>query len=261
MTAMLDVRDVTVRFGGLVANDDVSMSVEAGEIAALIGPNGAGKTTLFNVITGAQPPTRGRIHFDGREVTNLDRRVRARLGMARTFQNLSLVPSLTVEDNATIGLGRFRTAGLPASMLALPAARRQDRRVRRVADGALAFVGLHGSAWRRTGDLPYGDRRRLELARALALMPKLLLLDEPSAGMSPAETADLAATIRRARDNLGITVLVVEHDMSFVRTLAERTTVLEFGKVIAAGATTDVLADERVATAYLGTKGAVGAGG
>jgi ABC-type branched-subunit amino acid transport system ATPase component len=146
-------------------------------------------------------------------------------------------------------------------MLALPGARRQDRSIRQIARGALEFVGLDGAERRRTGDLPYGDRRRLELARALALQPKLLLLDEPSAGMGPAETAELASTIRRARNVLGVTVLVVVHDMSFVRTLAERTTVLEFGRVIAAGPTEAVLADSRVAAAYLGTKGAVDVAG
>ena len=261
MTALLEVSDVTVRFGGLVANDGVELSVEAGEIAGLIGPNGAGKTTLFNVITGAQEPTSGRVWFDGDDVTGMGRLERARLGMARTFQNLSLVPALTVEDNATIGAGRFRRSGLLGSMLALPAARRQDARIRRVTDAALDFVGLADARSRRTSDLPYGDRRRLELARALALAPKLLLLDEPSAGMGPAETAELARTIRRARDELGVSVLVVEHDMSFVRTLAERTTVLEFGAVIAAGPTSAVLADERVATAYLGTRGTADAAG
>lgn len=257
---LLEVEAVTVRFGGLVANDDIDMTVDDGQIAALIGPNGAGKTTLFNVITGAQPPTRGRVRFTGQDVTDASRAARGRLGMARTFQNLSLVPSLSVLDNATVGLGRFRRCGLVSSMLALPAAVRQDRHIRDAAAGALAFVGIEEAATRSTGDLSYGDRRRLELARALALAPRLLLLDEPSAGMDPAETAELAKVIRRARDELGVTVLVVEHDMSFVRTLAEHTTVLEFGQVIAAGPTTDVLEDPKVAEAYLGTRSGVGAG-
>lgn len=250
---LLDVDAVTVRFGGLVANDDVRLRVYEGEIAALIGPNGAGKTTLFNVITGMQPPTSGRVTFDDVDVTKFGPVQRARLGMSRTFQNLSLISSLSVLDNTTVGMGRFRRAGLISSMLRLPNASRQDRMIREASLGALAFVGMSGSAHKMTADLPYGDRRRLELARALALMPKLLLLDEPSAGMDPHETADLARTIRRARDELGVTVLVVEHDMSFVRTLAEHTTVLEFGSVIAAGSTSKVLADPKVAEAYLGT--------
>jgi branched-chain amino acid transport system ATP-binding protein len=251
---LLDVRSIVVRFGGLTANHQVDLTVQRGEIAALIGPNGAGKTTLFNVITGAQAPTSGRVRFAGEDVTELDPRSRAQLGMARTFQNLSLVSSLSVLDNATLGLGRFRRRGLISAILNLSG--REDRFIRETAVRALDFVGLGGRTDRPTGDLPYGDRRRLELARALALAPRLLLLDEPSAGMGPAETAELAATIRRARAQLGVTVLVVEHDMSFVRSLADRTTVLEFGEVIAAGDTTEVLSQPRVAEAYLGTSGA-----
>ncbi len=257
--ALLSVQDVTVRFGGLVANDQIELDVMPGEIAALIGPNGAGKTTLFNVITGAQAPTLGKVTFGGTDITDFDRPARARLGMARTFQNLSLVPSLSVLDNATVGLGRFRWAGLVSSMLSLPRAVHQDRLIREIATGALEFVGMGDSLGRLTGDLPYGDRRRLELARALALQPRILLLDEPSAGMGPTETADLASTIRRARDELDVTVLLVEHDMSFVRTLAEHCTVLEFGRVIASGPTAQVMEDPRVAEAYLGTRGTTGA--
>ncbi|HEX4979563.1 MAG TPA: ATP-binding cassette domain-containing protein, partial [Acidimicrobiales bacterium] len=167
--ALLDVRNVTVRFGGLTANDGVTLAVRRGEIAGLIGPNGAGKTTLFNVITGAQPPTEGEVYFAGENVTTLDRRDRARRGMGRTFQNLSLVPGLSVLDNVTVGLGRFRTAGIVSSMLRLPRAQRQDALIREVAMGALDFAGLGEYAETVTGDLPYGARRRLEFARALAL--------------------------------------------------------------------------------------------
>ncbi|HVT77813.1 MAG TPA: ATP-binding cassette domain-containing protein [Acidimicrobiales bacterium] len=245
---------MTVQFGGLVANDDIDMEVDDGQIAALIGPNGAGKTTLFNVITGAQAPTRGHVSFAGEDITALSRVARGRRGMGRTFQNLSLVPSLSVLDNATVGAGRYRRVGLVGSMLQTHRARRQDREIRDVARRALEFVGLGAATERAASDLSYGDRRRLELARALALAPRLLLLDEPSAGMDPSETADLARVIRRARDELGVSVLVVEHDMSFVRTLAEHTTVLEFGQVIAAGVTAEVLEDPRVADAYLGTR-------
>jgi ABC-type branched-subunit amino acid transport system ATPase component len=251
---LLEVADVTVRFGGLVANDAVELTLAEGEIAALIGPNGAGKTTLFNVITGAQPPTAGHVRFAAEDITDLDRRARANLGIARTFQNLSLVDSLSALDNVTVGLGRFRRNGLLAAVLGLPSSRQLDRRIRELASEALRFVDLADRAAARTGDLPYGDRRRLELARALAMGPRLLLLDEPSAGMGPAETASLVRTIRRSRDELGVTVLVVEHDMSFVRTLAERTSVLDFGRVIASGATSAVLNDARVAEAYLGKR-------
>ncbi len=251
---LLDLRSIVVRFGGLTANNDVSLAVLEGQLAALIGPNGAGKTTLFNVITGAQAPTSGRVVFGGADVTDLDRRRRAQLGMGRTFQNLSLVPSLSVLDNATVGMGRFRRRGLVSAILGLSG--REDRFIRDTARQALEFVGLGRAADRPTGDLPYGDRRRLELARALALAPRLLLLDEPSAGMGPAETDELANTIRRAQAELGVTVLVVEHDMSFVRSLADHTTVLEFGEVIASGVTAGVLEDPRVAEAYLGRSGA-----
>ncbi len=258
-SSLLEVLSVTVCFGGLVANDDIEMEVAEGKIAALIGPNGAGKTTLFNVITGAQEPTRGRVRFGGEDITGLDRVARGRLGMGRTFQNLSLVGGLSVLDNASVGAGRFRRAGLVRSMLQLGVARRQDREIRAIARQALRFVGLGDAVDRPAGDLSYGDRRRLELARALTLAPRLLLLDEPSAGMDPTETADLARVIRRARDELGLSVLVVEHDMSFVRSLAEHTTVLEFGQVIAAGPTAEVLDNPRVAEAYLGARATAGA--
>ena len=249
---LLRVSDVSVRFDGLMANDSVDLEVRRGEVTALIGPNGAGKTTLFNVITGAQRPTSGNVWFNGRDITGLNRVARARLGIARTYQNLSLVSDLSALDNVTIGLGQFRQAGPLSSMLALPRARRQDRNIRRLAARALAFVGLDPGT--EAGDLPYGDRRRLELARALVQAPRLLLLDEPSAGMDAAETAELAGLIRKSSEHLGVTVLVVEHDMSFVRELAQRTTVLEFGRVIARGTTSKVLRNPTVIAAYLGTR-------
>ncbi|MDY7106011.1 MAG: ABC transporter ATP-binding protein [Actinomycetota bacterium] len=255
--AHLDVRGVTVRFGGIVANDDVNLSVPYGAIAGLIGPNGAGKTTLFNVITGAQAPTAGRVVLAGEDITDLSRQARARRGMARTFQNLSLVPTLSVLDNVTLGFGRFRSAGLLSALVRSPALRRQDRRIREMAAVALEFVGLGSALDVTTSELSYGDRRRLEIARALACDPDLLLLDEPSAGMSPVETAALAEVIAQAHQRFGLTVFLVEHDMSFVRALAAECTVIEFGRVIASGETSDVLADPRVAEAYLGT-GATG---
>jgi branched-chain amino acid transport system ATP-binding protein len=249
---LLSVRAVTVRFGGLAANSDVDLELEAGTVGALIGPNGAGKTTMFNVITGAQSPTSGRVWFGGTDITSSSPVRRARLGMSRTFQNLALVPTITAAENVGVGVGRFRRTGLPGAVLRLPSTRRTDRITREVALGALEFVGLSSVADRPAGELSYGDRRRLELARALALNPRLLLLDEPSAGMGPAETAELVSTIRRAVAELGVAVLVVEHDMTSVRALADRTTVLDFGSVIASGPTADVLADARVAAAYLG---------
>jgi len=253
----LEVRGVTVRFGGVVANDDVDLEVGRGAIAGLIGPNGAGKTTLFNVITGAQPPTSGRVLLGGEDVTDLSRQERARRGMARTFQNLSLVPTLSVLDNVTLGFGRFRRAGLVRALVRSPRLRAQDREMREMGAAALEFVGLGAVTGVTTSELSYGDRRRLEIARALACDPDLLLLDEPSAGMSPVETAALADVIARAHARFGLTVFLVEHDMTFVRALASECTVIEFGRVIASGETSAVLADPRVAEAYLGT-GATG---
>jgi ABC-type branched-subunit amino acid transport system ATPase component len=253
----LEVRGITVRFGGVVANNDVHIQVRRGSIAGLIGPNGAGKTTLFNVITGAQVPTDGRVLLGDEDITSLSRQERARRGMARTFQNLSLVPSLSVLDNVTLGFGRFRRAGLARALVRSPRLRAQDAEILELGAAALEFVGLGDAVHVSTSELSYGDRRRLEIARALACDPDLLLLDEPSAGMSPAETAALADVIARAHERFGLTVFLVEHDMSFVRALAHECTVIEFGQVIASGETTAVLADPRVAEAYLGT-GATG---
>jgi ABC-type branched-subunit amino acid transport system ATPase component len=253
----LEVRGITVRFGGVVANNDVHIQVRRGSIAGLIGPNGAGKTTLFNVITGAQVPTDGRVLLGDEDITSLSRQERARRGMARTFQNLSLVPSLSVLDNVTLGFGRFRRAGLVRALVRSPGLRAQDREMRELGAAALEFVGLGDAIRTTTSELSYGDRRRLEIARALACDPDLLLLDEPSAGMSPGETAALADVIAGAHERFGLTVFLVEHDMSFVRALADECTVIEFGQVIASGETAAVLADPRVAEAYLGT-GATG---
>jgi len=251
--SLLTLTGVSVVFGGLTAVRDVDLAVEGTEIAAVIGPNGAGKTTTFNVITGAQRPTTGRVRFAGANITAAPAVRRARLGMARTFQNLALVGSLTAAENVAIGAGRFRRTGLPGAVLRLRSTVTGDHRADEVARGALAFVGLGAAADRPAAELSYGDRRRVELARALALRPRLLLLDEPSAGMDPVETAELAAVIRRAADELGIAVLLVEHDMTFVRALAARTTVLDFGAVVVSGPTEEVLRDERVVAAYLGT--------
>lgn len=256
-TAHLSVQDVTVKFGGLVANNEVTLDVPFGGISGLIGPNGAGKTTLFNVITGAQAPTSGRVVLDGEDITSASRQRRARSGMARTFQNLSLVTSLSVLDNVTLGFGRFRDSGILAAVVRRPRSTRQDRRLRALGMEALDFVGLADQARRPTSDLPYGDRRRLEIARALACGPEILLLDEPSAGMSPAETDALATVIARAHEVFRVTVFLVEHDMSFVRRLTSECTVIEFGRVIAAGRTDEVLSDPVVAEAYLGS-GATG---
>jgi branched-chain amino acid transport system ATP-binding protein len=251
---LLSVRGVTVRFGGLVANDDVVIDVSRGQVSAIIGPNGAGKTTLFNVITGAQAPTSGSLHFDGEDITDLSPRRRAGLGIARTFQNLALVPSLTVLENVSIGLGRFRRTGVFGALVRAPRTRAEDAVVDEVSWGALALTGLTAEAHLRADELSYGGRRRVEFARALAMRPRLLLLDEPSAGMAEEETAEFVDALRRAFTGLDLTVLVVEHDMTFVRAIATHTAVLDFGHVLTAGPTGDVLADRRVAEAYLGSQ-------
>lgn len=257
--ALLAIEGLTVRFGGLVAVDGLDLSVGEGRVAALVGPNGAGKTTSFNVIAGVQRPTEGQVLFDGSDIAQDSPAQRANLGIARTYQNLALVQSLSVLENVTVGLARHRRVGLLSSVLGVPRARAEDRRLRALATATLDFVGIAHLAHAPARSLPYGDRRRLELARALALGPRLLLVDEPSAGMDPAETAALAETIRRAQHDLGLAVLVVEHDMSMVRRLAETVTVLNFGRVIASGAVDSVLEDSAVVEAYLGTGDLTGA--
>ncbi|MBI4882721.1 MAG: ABC transporter ATP-binding protein [Actinobacteria bacterium] len=251
--AVLTVTELSVRFGGLLANNEISMLLPAQSISAIVGPNGAGKTTLFNAITGAIRATSGRIDFGDVDITNMSATARGRLGIARTFQNLSLVEDLSAVDNVTVGLGRFRRSGLLSAMLSLPRSLRTDRATRACARNALGFVGLAEAADRPAGHLNYGDRRRVEIARAIALAPSLLLLDEPSAGMGPSETDELAELFVAIKREFGCSILVVEHDMTMVRAVAEFTLVLDHGVVISSGATTAVLADPAVTAAYLGS--------
>jgi branched-chain amino acid transport system ATP-binding protein len=249
---MLEVSGVTVRFGGVVANDGVSITCRPGVITALLGPNGAGKSTLFNVITGAQRPNGGRIVFDGADITRRPADARARLGIARTFQNLAIVDAVSVLENVEMGAARFRTYGLIAGSLRLSRSRREDRLLRDIAWRALDVTGLATVAHQPAGSLPYGHLRRLELARALALGPRFLLLDEPTAGMDQAETEELGRALLTLRRQWGLTILVVEHDLSLVRQVAEDGWVLDFGQVLAGGPLDDVLRDDKVVAAYLG---------
>lgn len=250
---LLEADQVTVSFGGVVADDRVSLSVAVGEVVGIVGPNGAGKTTLFNALTGAQRLSSGQVHFLGEDVTAWSARRRARAGMARTFQHLAVVPALSVEQNVAIGAAARRRGGILSAATGAPWMRRTDRAVRHEVAAACRMVGLEDRLQRPAGSLSFGDRRRVELARAVVARPRLLLLDEPSSGMDPAETAELAALVERLRDEMSITIVVVEHDLSFVRSLTERLVVLDFGRVIASGPTDEVLALPEVIEAYLGS--------
>lgn len=250
---ILAVKGVTVRFGGVVANDDVSLTCAESRVTALLGPNGAGKSTLFDVITGARRPTQGTVTFAGRDISHLTPERRARLGVARTFQNLAVSPELTVLDNVVLGAARFRSYGPVRALLRSPEVRRNDRALSRIAAQTLKLLGLGDVADIPARGLPYGSLRRLEIARALALGPTLLLMDEPAAGMDRAESSELARAILAVKEAWDLSVLVVEHDLDFVRQIADQAHVLDFGQVIASGDLADVLADPAVRRAYVGT--------
>ena len=250
--ALLDVEGVTVRFGGVVANNNVSIWCRDSTITALLGPNGAGKSTLFDVITGARRPESGTLIFDGQDVSKAPVHVRARDGMGRTFQNLAVVRDMSVVENVMLGASRFRNYGIVSALLGLPKVRRTDRALKALAEKALEIVGLKGEADLLAGSLPYGDLRRMEIARALTIGPKLLLLDEPAAGMDQAETADLSSALIQIRDQWGLAILVVEHDLDLVRKVAEDAFVLDFGVILAGGPVEEVMTNPAVIAAYLG---------
>ena len=252
MDAILQLEGVSRAFGGLMAVGDVAFSVQSGEIFGLIGPNGAGKTTLFNLISGITPVSAGRISFLGQDILGIAPHKVAGMGMARTFQNIRLFSGMSVLDNVRAPMQAFAETGLLSDLLGLPASRAQEKKIRDKALELLGLVGLESKALDAASSLPYGERRRLEIARALALRPKLLLLDEPAAGLNLAEKAELSSFIRLLRDRFDLTVLIIEHHVPLVMGLCDRLAVLNFGRLICQGKPEDVRNDQCVIDAYLG---------
>ena len=248
---LLEVRELTRQFGGLVAVDRVSFSIASGEILAIIGPNGAGKTTLFNLITGFLAPTSGDVWFRGRRLTGLPPEKIAALGVVRTFQNLVIFGEMTLAENVMVGCHRWTRTGLVDAAFGLPAAIREDRLVEQAALDSLALVDLQARARDFARDLPAGQQRLLEIARALAARPTSLLLDEPAAGLSAGDVRHLLDVVRRLQAG-GVTVIVIEHNMDVVMEAADRVLVLDYGEKIAEGTPSEIQRDSRVIAAYLG---------
>ena len=264
MSALLEVRGLVKHFGGLNAVDGVDLDVTEGEILSVIGPNGAGKTTLFNVVTGLYVADEGTIRFDGHNLVGLQPNQICALGIARTFQTVRLFPAMTVLENTMVGQHCRTRSGIFGAVLRLPGTRAEERRVLEQSRSALSFFGSRLAGYREDQPafvLSYANRRRLEIARAMATQAKLILLDEPTAGMNPRETQEMTELIGKLRDERGFTIVVIEHDMRLVKGVSDRVVALDYGRKIADGTYEEVANDERVVEAYLGKRAAEEAAG
>ena len=252
MTSALIAKDITVKFGGLTAVNNVTFDIPLGKIVSLIGPNGAGKTTFFNVLTGLYKPTSGNVLFGEEDITARPPHKIAAAGVARTFQNIRLFGLMTAEENVMVAMHSHMKAGIVATIIGTPSQRREEKQAREDARRLLDFVGIGKMAGEYARNLSYGDQRRLEVARALALKPKVLLLDEPTAGMNPQESLTFINFVYKLRDEQDVAILLIEHDMSVVMSVSERVTVLDQGEKIAEGAPAEIKSNQRVIEAYLG---------
>ncbi len=252
---ILDAQNISVVFGGLVAVNDVSFTIPEGSIVSLIGPNGAGKTTFFNVLTGLYDSTSGAVLFDGKDITGQAPHKIAAGGMARTFQNIRLFGLMTAQETVMVAMHAHMKSGVLATTFHTKKQKAEEEEAKRFAQELLDFVGIGNTTYEYARDLSYGDQRRLEVARALALRPKVLLLDEPTAGMNPNESKAFVDFVYRVRDERGVSILLIEHDMSVVMQVSERITVLDRGENIAEGSPSDIKNNTRVIEAYLGKSG------